>query len=430
MSIFKMEGKKIMKYTYEEVKNILKSYELELLENTYINCKQNLLCIDKDGYYVYVNMDHLLNRGYNARKYHSSNKYTIHNINRYAKLHNINSRCISENYNGAKDKLTYACECGCTFNTTLGNFMIFHKTRCNNCTKNNRDLSYDEVYNNLYKHGFILDTAKNDYLGITLTPLICHDSNGYKYDITYNAVMKNKYPDKFNKSNPYVIHNINTYLQLNYLKFKCISKTYSDNKCLLEFICLKCGKHIFSKWCNIYRNDNASRSHLICSKCGGRTESLHALVLKQMFLHEYPDTIVEERSCINPSTNKIMPTDIVNHKLKIAIEIQSQFHDFPDRKIKDKIKKDFWISKGYKFYAPDIRDYSIIEMCKIFFDINDIPPYIDFDYSNKLNIRQIQKLLNDGLIATQIANKLNINVHRIYDAVYSGKLQYKQKTIL
>ena len=67
-----------------------------------------------------------------------------------------------------------------------------------------------------------------------------------------------------------------------------------------------------------------SRHGITCDKCDGINESLHALVLKQVFMHEYPDTILEDRSCVNPITNAVMPTDIVNHKMKIAIEIQNK----------------------------------------------------------------------------------------------------------
>ena len=143
-----------------------------------------------------------------------------------------------------------------------------------------------------------------------------------------------------------------------------------------------------------------------------------------MFLHYYPDTSIEDKSYINPKTNKICPTDIVNHRLKIAIEVQSQWHDFEDIKIKDENKKKYWISNGYKFYDPDIRNYSILDMCKIFFDINSIPDWINYEYSNKLNIKKIQYLLDNGKILSEISNELNIDKHRIYDAIYDKKIFY------
>ena len=97
------------------------------------------------------------------------------------------------------------------------------------------------------------------------------------------------------------------------------------------------------------------------------------------------------------------------------------------------MKKDFWINKGYQFYDPDIRDYSILEMCQLFFDIDKIPEWVDYSYSNKLNIKEIQEMLNNYTV-TEIANELSINPHRIYDAIYSKKIfypsNYKYKNII
>lgn len=125
-------------------------------------------------------------------------------------------------------------------------------------------------------------------------------------------------------------------------------------------------------------------------------ESAHATALKQVWMHEEPDTIPEDRSCINPLTGCALPTDIVNHRLKIAIEVQSAFHDDKKQKTKDAIKKNFWIEKGYNFYAVDHREYTIIEMINMFFDyINEIPDYVDFD---KKFIRVVQLDMDKNFI--------------------------------
>ena len=194
---------------------------------------------------------------------------------------------------------------------------------------------YDDVVNNLKRFGYFVDTNESDYTGAN--KVLCHDSNGYKYIITrYYAVIKGVKPYPFARNNPFVIYNINKYLENNNVHFLCISDNsdYKDNTSLLMFKCTLCGEIIRSKWINIYRRDNNNRRHLICPNCDYKRESLHASVLKQMFLHYYPDTIVEDKTYINPYTNKVCPTDIVNHRLKIAIEVQSQWHDFEDIKIK------------------------------------------------------------------------------------------------
>ena len=288
---------------------------------------------------------------------------------------------------------------------------------------------YDYIVNNLKNFGYFVDVSKDNYTGAN--NILCHDSNGYKYIIKrYYEVVKGVKPYPFAKNNPFVIYNINQYLVNNNIHFICISNNsdYKNNMSLLKFRCTLCGEIVTNKWINIYRNDKHNRRHLVCPNCDYRKESLHASVLKQMFLHNYPDTIVEDKSYINKSTNKICPTDIVNHRLKIAIEIQSQWHDYDDIKIKDKNKMDYWISSGYKFYALDIRDYSILEMCQVFFNINEIPDYIDLKYGNRsiVNAKRIQNLLNNGLNIADITEFENVSSHQIYDAIHTGKITYPE----
>lgn len=288
--------------------------------------------------------------------------------------------------------------------------------------RNQDKYNIDNVKNLLHKNNITL--LENKYIDAKVK-MLCKDKDGYYiYIVLSNFLTRNGIGRRFDKSNNYTIRNINHYLKLNNIHFICISNEYKNANEELEFKCLSCGEIVYSPWRNINKNDNKSRTHIICPNCDGRTESLHALILKQMFLHYYPDTSIEDKSYINPKTNKICPTDIVNHRLKIAIEIQSQWHDFEDIKIKDINKKNYWISHGYKFYDPDIRDYSILDMCKIFFNIDSIPSWINYEFSNKLNIKKIQTLLNNGKVVTEIADELNVDKHRIYDAIHNKKLFY------
>lgn len=201
-----------------------------------------------------------------------------------------------------------------------------------------------------------------------------------------------------------------------------------------ELLHHKCGRTFKSKWCNIYRNPSEKEKNRHGTRCpfcnANQLESSHALVLKQVWQHEKIGTIIEDKSCINPHTNHPLPTDIVNHDEKIAIEIQSWFHDFEDQKIKDKIKKEYWLNRGYKFYAIDQRDYTILEMIQIFFPyISSIPEYIDFGYSNKINDVMIQDLLNKGYKIPEVAKMVNCKQHQIYDAMQYNRITYPKNYI-
>lgn len=280
------------------------------------------------------------------------------------------------------------------------------------------------VYTKLNQLGCKL-LSKHDSINSKSTIAI-EDNLGYRYYCKVDHAINGKKKPLTNPGNIYSIYNINRYLELHHVPFRCVSKEYVNATSDLEFECTRCGEHVNISWNKVNRNDVHNRSHILCPNCDGRTESMHALVLKQLFSYHYPDTIEEEPSCRNPKTDKILPTDIVNHRLKIAIEIQSQWHDFSDHKFIDEYKKNFWLGKGYSFYDPDIRDYSVLEMCQLFFDIDELPDYINYEYSNKLNIKKIQYLLDSGLSIPEIEKEVCVNRHRIYDAIYSGKLKYPE----
>lgn len=167
---------------------------------------------------------------------------------------------------------------------------------------------------------------------------------------------KNKTPRIIDSKNPNSIINIKRIVnERTNGEFSCISDKYVNNKTPLAFRHNKCGRIFENKWINIargrYEDDlTDNKTGLFCPHCNTKQlESTHAAVLKQVWFHEETDTIVEDGSCINPNTNCHLPTDIVNHRLKIAIEIQSWFHDFDKQQIKDEIKKNFWVDKGYDF---------------------------------------------------------------------------------
>lgn len=284
--------------------------------------------------------------------------------------------------------------------------------------------SKEKIQEYLNETGHILVTDLPAYY--RKTPITYSDVDGYMYSAKIKDIFDHRRRNIVHPKNLYSIYNINRYLVNSNIPFRCISSFYINNITDLEFVCDRCGSHVMKPWINIHRNDRdkQSRYHITCPNCDGRLESIHALVLKQIFKHYYQDTIEEERSCVNPSTGKVLPTDIVNHRLKIAIEIQSQWHDFPDQKVTDSYKKKFWLDKGYSFYDPDIRNYTVLEMCQLFFDIDELPDYINYEYSNKINIKKIQDFLNDGMPVLDIADKLGISEHRIYDALHSGKLYY------
>lgn len=288
----------------------------------------------------------------------------------------------------------------------------------------------DEVKSILCECGYIYVCGDYEY---TTSNITCKTLDGY-YVVTSieNLLNRNKKPRIFHVSNPYTINNIKRYIyNMTSGEFDCISNSYNGTKKQLKFRHNICNRTFENSWHNVSRgrykdNLGTNKTGLFCPHCQTKQlESMHALVLKQIWLHEEPDTVVEDGSCYNPKTGCQLPTDIVNHRLKIAIEIQSWFHDKEHQKEKDAIKKHFWIDNGYRFYAIDHRDYTVIEMIQLFFpNIKEIPDYIDYGYSNKFDAIKAQELLNEYQSVNKVAEIINCNPHKIYDSIHNGLMRY------
>lgn len=291
--------------------------------------------------------------------------------------------------------------------------------------------TYDDLIESLRKRNLQLLTLENEYKNSKQSIIV---TNGkYKAKVkAYNYINENgkKEPLWFATNNPFIIDNINMFLKDKYDNdFQCISKASEciNRDVLLKIKCNRCGC-VIQKSLHNMRKTGVSRNIVACPNCDEHYESIHAIILKQIFKYYHPDTIEEDPSCINPITNHVMPTDIVNHRLKIAIEIQGQYHDREVQKKRDIIKKQYWLNRGYKFYDYSIDNVSVLEYIQYFFpDLKEIPSWINMEYNKKLNIVEIQKMLNSGMKIPQIAKKLNINVHRIYDALYCKKIYYPDK---
>lgn len=419
-----------IKRTNDEVKNILLSYGYVPIEQ-YSSARSPIKCIDTDGYVVYP----VLYRLYDGKKplrFHKSNPDTIKNIKHYIEINNISAKLCSDTFIDAKSTLLFECACGNLYETSWSNFENNDKHCCNDCSlRGNNCVPFNKIVDLLSNNGLKPLFSEEEYTGIKNTNLPISNLIGYKAPfLSKYCYRKDIEPAWFHTSNPYTIENINLYL-LNETcgEYKCIDDKYTGNKEPLTILHHKCNRTFEAKWINLYRKPSdkePNRHGTRCPYCTGlRSQSLHAVILKQLFLQLKDVTVIEDKSCRNPLTNCIMPTDIVNHKEKIVIEIQSWFHDFDDKKIKDKIKKEYWENRGYTVYTPDIRDYTVLGMAKIFFpDLDKIPDWVQYDFENKLNVDIAQNLLNNGLLATEVASEMEVSPHRIYDAIYNKRLYY------
>lgn len=369
---------------------------------------------DADGYkYTIIKRD--LNKGRKPHRFHPGNPYTIFNINHYIERNNINLKLVSERYSKNSVPLEWICACGEHFNMPFAYFQG-GKHQCNSCgrkkTANSRRTTLSKILNKM-KEFNLSPIEEIDFQSQNESFIYAKDDQGYKYHFKVSGLMKGKKPERFSSANEYTIYNINHFLSEVLPEYVCLSSKYISNTTPLEIIHLKCGTHFKMSLVEMQGRKGKSGSYIYrkqCPSCRKKLiESCHASVLKQIFIHEYPDTILEDRSCVNPKTAYALPTDIVNHRLKLAIEIQSSMHDKDSQKQKDAFKRNYWISKGYSFYSPDIRDFTILELVQIFFpNMQSIPSYVTYHFSETIDFRVVQQMLNDGFSLSQISKLTNI----------------------
>lgn len=389
-----------------------------------------IFIMDKKGYFYSLDKTILLKKK-NCKYYpfKNTNIFTMVNLTLFLKKNNIQTKPLFSDYTQGGN-LPWKCGCGREYKTTMGQF-ISYKQQCSVCgriirEKKVHEQRWNEAKYFLKEKGFDILDFKN------LVDVIAKDKDGYKYQLNVHNLEKGYYPLKFYTNNPFTIENLNVFLKRNRNDYRCIDTNYMGNDKKMLFKHLKCKTIFESTLDDMTRMEN---NYYLgrCPKCEViKHESFHATALKQVFVHEYPDTICEEKSCINLETNHVLPTDIVNHKLKIAIEIQSQYHDTKYKKKLDEYKKNFWISKNYSFFAPDIRNYSVLEMIQLFFPtIKSIPKYINYEYVTLLDDELIQKLLNEGKTIKEISNMMNYNSVTIRSHIRKGLIklpkEYKEK---
>lgn len=394
----------------------------EFGENGYLS--DGVKIVDTNGYKYILNPNNPRNNSIPER-FHCCNPFTLDNIKLYLTMSNIPLILETKEYQGNNKKMRWKCFQNHAFSRSWDEILL-GATECPCCADINRHYKITQDYIKQVRdlgYNFI-----NNPDTLIITSFIeIMDNEGYKYNAYLRSLLKGKAPHKFGLSNKYTIENINHLLELTgRKKYLCADSNYLGNNKPLKI------KHMCCN--NIYTTDLvAIQEGQMCPYCyNDLIESFHASLLKQVFKHEYPDTVLEDPSCINPNTGYPLPTDIVNYQLNTVIEIQSGRHDAESQQVKDKIKKEYWINRGFNFYAPDIRDYTPLGLVQLFFpEIKTIPDYFIPSFSKTINVIYLQQELDKGKSLKQISKESGIKHGTLLNAVRNRRLvlpiNYKEK---
>lgn len=167
-----------VKRTNEEVIELLKSYDLEIIEKNFIyeNNTSSIICLDKNKYKVCVKLNNLL-RGKIPAPFHKNNPYTLENIKLFLKNNNPNLILMSESYIDAEKHLK--CKCLIDNNIWYASWENLKSgTTCPICSYNYRGdlcrLNLDDIKVRLNKINPNIEIISNIYVNVrTVLTLKC-----------------------------------------------------------------------------------------------------------------------------------------------------------------------------------------------------------------------------------------------------------------
>lgn len=234
------------KWKEEQIKEIINKKGFNLLSK-FTTIKDKHKMIDNNGYLYYTPLTNLVYNNCTPLIFSTDNIYTIDNIKTYIKLNDINCDILSDIYVNNTNDLKWRCQCGKAFLCSWNSFQS-GKHQCNECSRiegyAQKALSINEVKELIKDKPFSMidntfTTLSKGFSAIT--------NDGYKILVNRDNIYRNNMPEFFHKNNPYTIHNINHYLQLNGSQTRLISDEYEGNNKRLKWIC-GCGNEFERSW--------------------------------------------------------------------------------------------------------------------------------------------------------------------------------------
>lgn len=354
-------GKNNIKFTYEEVKEYVESYEFELLSENYVRALNKLTFRCKNG--------HVFERTFAKFKTNKKcpycdgiRKWKYSEVKDY--INNNGYELLSSEYENMFSKIKLKCEKGHIYNTTFNDFKN-NGTRCPHCAGNIKH-NYDYVKTYIEKFGYTL--LSNEYINAkTKLKLSC--SHGHIFQITFAnfktgyrcpkcSIIKQSESMKF--SYCYVKDYIEKY------GYELLSEDYVNCKTKLR---IKCNEgHEFNMTFDNFKNGTR------CPKCkSSKGEVFIINYLKNNGFVENNDYIYNKcyfKNLLSPKGNRLRP-DFILPKERIWIGYDGEQHfkpieafggmnSFIDIKINDTIKNYYAENNNWKLIRIPYWDFNII----------------------------------------------------------------------
>ena len=251
-------------------------------------------------------------------------KYTKEIIDKYIQDNNLTCKLLECSFHNTLDKATFVCGCGNTYITTLHKFLYRKKYQCNDCgeilRRKSESISLKTASKEFQKHNL---TLLSNEINSCTERLLCINSQGYYGLKSYHSLKSGNTFDIVSKHNPYSIHNIKHYIDINNLSCDIESKEYKNAKSKLIFKC-NCGNLYETTWQSFTTNHNDR-----CPVCTNK-QSKYSLAVEN-YLKLRGLSYTKEYSFNDCKDNHVLLFDFAvdNNKQLILIEVDGETHYVP-----------------------------------------------------------------------------------------------------
>lgn len=162
-----------------------------------IKANKPILCLNKDGYKVFVYYYQVVYKGQEPCAFSKSNRYTIDNIQVAASKKDSNCVVMSTDNHGSEGDYTFKCRCGKVYNQNLYTFLSTNNYGvCQDCSRvrkcDGKRVSIEKIRSAFEEKGYAIQGDLRSDIGITMMniPYICskHIEHGVQY-ITPGSLM-------------------------------------------------------------------------------------------------------------------------------------------------------------------------------------------------------------------------------------------------
>lgn len=279
---------------------------------------------DKDGYMYSQKWSEFIRKGKKIPVY-IHNEFSIENIKNYLVLNNIKVELISKEFNKVTEPLEFIGSCGHKFESTWHGLKNRTYSTCNECSekvyKAKKRNTKEDVFKLFEDSGL---TIIEDYTyKRNNVKIACIDKQGYKGEISYANLQFGKMFQPFLKSNPYVVENIKTFLEINNIRIELISENYENCDTPLIWKC-RCGE-LFEKQFDYIRGDKGT----MCARCISLSYNSKIAIKTEDFLIENNFYFIREYKFEDCRYIRPMPFDFYIPSLNACIEVDGHQHFQP-----------------------------------------------------------------------------------------------------